>query len=124
MMNMPIDFIVRGRRGHATGALRRHALRRLSFAIRRFEHRVRHVTVRFVDLNGPRRGVDSRCTVTVDVGERGPLFVEATAASPFGAITLASLRLSEALRRYAAYAPRRRASAPTARRHVDDLLIA
>lgn len=106
---MHIEFIVRGRRSSTTEALREHVLRRLLSAVRRFEHRVRHMTVRLVDVNGPRRGVDSRCSVTVDVDDGGPVFVEATAASPFAAITLAALRLTEALRRIGGrYRARRR----------------
>jgi ribosome-associated translation inhibitor RaiA len=98
-MNMPIEFIVRGGSTDSTEALREHAIRRVSFAVRRFSHRVRHVTVRLVDLNGPRRGVDSRSTVTANLVDGGQLFVEATAAWPFAAIALAAGRLLEALRR-------------------------
>jgi ribosome-associated translation inhibitor RaiA len=98
-MDMQIEFVVRGPRSDATDALREYALRRLAFAVRRFQHRVRHVTVRLVDENGPRRGIDSRCAVTADLSDGRQLFVEATAAWPFAAITLAAGRLSEALRR-------------------------
>lgn len=98
-MDTQIDFLVRGGHSDTTDALRGYALRRLSFAVRRFKHRVRHVTVRLVDENGPRRGVDSRCSITADLAGGGQLFVEATAAWPFAAITLAAGRLSEALRR-------------------------
>ena len=100
-MDTTIEFLVRGGRSDMTEALREYAVRRLSFAVRRFTHRVRHVTVRLVDENGPRRGVDSRCAITADLADGGQLFVEATAAWPFAAITLAAGRLSEALRREA-----------------------
>jgi putative sigma-54 modulation protein len=96
---MRIEVFVRGGRSATTAALREYAHRRLSFAVRRFRHLVRHVTVRLVDVNGPRRGVDSRCFITAELLEGGQLFVEATAARPFTAITLAAGRLSEALRR-------------------------
>lgn len=98
-MEVPIEFLVRGARTENTEALREYVHRRLSFAVRRFGHRVRHATVRLVDENGPRRGVDSRCAITADLVDRRQLFVEATAAWPFAAITLAAGRLSEALRR-------------------------
>ena len=98
-MNMPIEFIVRGGSTDSTEALREHAIRRISFAVRRFGHRVRDVTVRLVDVNGPRRGVDSRSTVTANLVDGGHLFVEATAAWPFAAIAVAAARLREALRR-------------------------
>ena len=115
-MEMPIEFLVRGGRSDTTEALREYALRRLTFAVRRFTHRVRHLTVRLVDENGPRRGVDSRCSMTADLAEGGQLFVEATAAWPFAAITLAAGRLSEVLRRDAdRHAVHRAGSARTSR---------
>src|SRR5688572_31356336 len=98
-METQMEFLVRGSRSETTEVLREYAIRRLSFAVRRFRHRVRHVTVRLVDVNGPRRGVDSRCTITADLVDGRPLFAEATAAWPFAAITLAAGRLGEALRR-------------------------
>ena len=98
-MEMQIEFLVRGERSEPAETLRQYALRRLSFALRRFGHRVRGLTVRLVDVNGPRRGVDSRCAITTDLVDGGQLFVEATAAWPFAAITLAAGRLAEALRR-------------------------
>ena len=98
-MDMQIEFLVRGAETDTVEALREYARRRLSFALRRFTQRVRHLTVRFVDETGPRRGVDSRCSRTADLVEGGQLFVESTAAWPFAAITLAAGRLGEALRR-------------------------
>ena len=116
MMDLPIEFHVRGRRTDTTEALREYALRRLSFAVRRFRHRVRHVTVRLIDENGPRRGIDSRCSITVDFVDGGQRFVEATAGWPFVAITLAAGRLSDALRRDAdRHAVHRAGSAGTSR---------
>ena len=98
-MTQPIDFVIRDAEGDMAAALRAYAVHRLSFALRRFQHQVRHVTVRLVDLNGPRRGVDSRCSMMVDfVGGRS-VFVDATTAWPFASVTLAASRLSEAVRR-------------------------
>jgi ribosome hibernation promoting factor len=99
-MDLPIEIFVRGGRTDATDALHEYARHRLSFAVRRFRHHVRHLTVRLVDENGPRRGVDSRCSIAADLIDGGQLFVEATTAWPFAAITLAAGRLSEALRRH------------------------
>jgi len=98
-MDMRIDLFVRAGQSETTEALREYALHRLSFAVRRFRHRVKRVTVRLVDVNGPRGGLDSRCSISVDLVDGRPLFVEATAAWPFAAITLAAGRLGEALRR-------------------------
>jgi ribosome-associated translation inhibitor RaiA len=116
-MNIPIEFIVRGGSTEMTEALHEYALRRLSFAVRRFSHRVRHMTVRLLDENGPRRGVDSRCSVTVDLVDGRQLFVEATAAWPFAALTLAGARLGEVLRRDAGRRTGRRTGGAAAAGH-------
>jgi putative sigma-54 modulation protein len=116
-MDIPMALFLRSGGSDTTEALREYAGRRLSFAVRRFQHRIRHVTVRLLDVNGPRRGVDSRCTVTADFVDGGGLFVEATAAWPFAAITLAAGRLSEALRRDAGRHAARRGTSAGASRH-------
>jgi ribosome-associated translation inhibitor RaiA len=97
-MDMPIEFLARVGRSD-TEALREYASHRLSFVGRRFRHRVSHLTVRVVDVNGPRRGVDSRCSIAADLVDGGRLFVEASAVVPFAAIALATRRLDDALRR-------------------------
>jgi len=100
-MAVPIEFVARGSRSNPTEALRQYANHRLSFALRRFAHRVRRVTVRLVDENGPRRGVDSRCSITTELVGGRQFFVEATTAWPFAAITAAARRMAEMLRRNA-----------------------
>jgi putative sigma-54 modulation protein len=119
-MDIQTELVVRGVRRYAKEALREYALRRLSFAVRRFRHRIRRVTVRLVDVNGPRRGVDSQSSITADLVDGRQLFVAATTASPFAAITLAAGRLSEALRRDASrHTTGRVTSAAAAGRRVD-----
>jgi putative sigma-54 modulation protein len=98
-MKQLIEFSIRTGRPDTIETVRAYAARRLSFALRRFEHKIRHVTVRVVDLNGPRRGVDSRCSITADFMDGRRLFVDATTAWPFSSVTLAASRLSEAARR-------------------------
>lgn len=98
-MDLRIEVLTHGTRTDTTEALRDYAARRLSLALKRFSHRIERVTVRLVDENGPRRGVDSRCSISAELAEGGQLFVEAIAAWPFAAVTLASRRLAEALRR-------------------------
>ena len=85
-MDIPIEFFI-PRRDDTVEALREYAGRRLSFALRRFTHRVRRVTLRLIDVNGPRRGVDSRCSIAADLTDGRQIFVDATAAWPFAAIT-------------------------------------
>ena len=98
-MQQSIDFVIRTSTDDIAATLREYAARRLSFALRRFEHRVRRVKVRLIDLNGPRRGVDSRCSMTVELVHGGSIVVEATAARPFTSITRAASRVKEAVRR-------------------------
>ena len=56
-------------------ALAEHVRRRLYFALGRFEGRLRRVVVRFEDTNGPKGGIDKRCSVET-VGELGGRIVE------------------------------------------------
>ena len=79
--------------------LRAYAERRLTFALRRFHEHVRGVRLRLTDINGPKHGVDARCTVTARLANGRELFVESTTAWPFRSVTQAAGRLSEAIRR-------------------------
>ena len=98
-MHTSIQFLIRAGQVDTADALREYAERRLSFARRRFTHRIQHVMVRLVDVNGPRRGVDSRCSMTASLVDGRRIFVEASAAWPFAAITPAAHRLNESIRR-------------------------
>jgi putative sigma-54 modulation protein len=96
---MEIEMLVRAGQTETIDTLRHYAERRLSFVIRRFAHRLDRVTVRLTDTNGPRRGVDSRCSITAMMTDGRRIFVEAIAAWPFAAITRAAHRLNESIRR-------------------------
>ena len=115
-MELPIEFVIRGGRPDTVDALREYATRRLSFALRRFERRIRHITVRLVDLNGPRRGVDTRCSITVDLAGARRIFVDATTAWPFASVTRAAHRLSKAVRRELGRSAFHRDASPDIRR--------
>ena len=93
------EFVNRDNRPDMIDALRAYATRRLLFATRRFEGRIRHVMVRLADLNGPKRGVDSRCSISVDLIDGRHVFVHATTPWPFASLTKAASRLNAALRR-------------------------
>jgi putative sigma-54 modulation protein len=96
-MERPIEFFIRGARGEGVQTMREYAMRRLSFALRRVEHRIQRVVVRIVDLNGPKRGIDSRCSIAVELADGRHVFVDATTAWPFASITLAAARLGAAI---------------------------
>ena len=99
MEGLSIEFLIRAGQVDTAAALRDYVDRRLTFAVRRFAHKVQRLTVRLVDVNGPRRGVDSRCSITANLVDGRRIFVEARAAWPFAAITQAAHRLSESIRR-------------------------
>lgn len=98
-MTQAIEFFIPMDREDAGAALREYATRRLSFALRRFEDRVRHITVRFIDVNGPRRGVDSRCSMALDLVGGRRIVVEATTAWPFASVARAATRLNAVVRK-------------------------
>jgi ribosome-associated translation inhibitor RaiA len=98
-MEQPIEFVIRAGRQDTIETIREYASHRLSLALRRFESRIRRVIVRVSDLNGPRRGVDSRCSIAVDLVDGRQIFVNATTAWPFASVKRAASRLNEALRR-------------------------
>ena len=95
-----IDITFDGARPMLSGELRAHAEKRLAFALRRFQDRIRHVRLRFEDVNGPRRGVDARCLVIAQLTNGKRFVVEATTAWPTASVTEAARRLGEVLRRY------------------------
>ena len=98
-MDIPMDFLIRAGQVETTEALRKHAERKLSVALRPFRAQVHHITLRLVDVNGPKRGVDSRCSISADLITGQRLFVDATAAWPVAAIRHAASRLGDAMRR-------------------------
>jgi putative sigma-54 modulation protein len=98
-MEQPIEFLIRAGQADTVDKLREYAVHRLSFVLRRFERRVRRVTVRIADVNGPRRGVDSRCSMSLELIDGGQIFVNAISAWPFAAVSQAASRLNKVLRR-------------------------
>ena len=98
-MEVPIDFVVRSESASDPDMLRAYAERRLAFALRRFENLARYATVRFDDVNGPRRGIDSRCAITLQLRNGRRINAEAMTAWPYASVTLAAKRLNAAVRR-------------------------
>jgi len=91
-------------RGHlkATDAIRNHIDRRLRSAVGRFDHRVRAITIRLEDINGPGRGGnDKACQIeaVLHSPRRNPVVIEEVHADLYSAVTRAAERLSVAVRR-------------------------
>ncbi len=108
-VHVPIDVVVKRSSALPDETLQEYAGRRLFFALRRFEDQVRRVTLRLTDENGPRRGVDTRCVLSVALHRGEPIVVQATSAWPTAAITEAARRLNEVVRRRLARARHHRA---------------
>jgi putative sigma-54 modulation protein len=92
-------------RGHvkATEAIRRHIERRVQTAVGRLSHRVRAVTIRLDDINGPERGgSDKACQIAITLASRrrrAPVVVEEVHADLYLAVSQAAERMSHAVRR-------------------------
>ena len=78
-----------------------HGVReRFEFALGRFAGRVRSITVRLGDLNGPRGGVDKTCAVTVQLDRpRRVVVVEDVDADPMVAAGRVAARVSRSVSR-------------------------
>ena len=56
--------------------LRDHIANRLESVLSRCSDRIRHVSVRLRDINGPRGGVDKRCSIKVEMENAGAVRIE------------------------------------------------
>jgi hypothetical protein len=76
------------------------ARQRLSFAVGRFAGRVRSLTVRLSDVNGPRGGRDKHCAIAVRLaGSRRLIVIEELDADVAAAIARAADRAARAVAR-------------------------
>lgn len=78
-------------------AVEQYIERRLRFCFGRFESRIRGITVRIFDINGPRGGRDKRCRITVRLVPSDAIVVHEVNPNLFGAIDRASERAGQAL---------------------------
>jgi ribosomal subunit interface protein len=94
MLDMHVDIRWKGL--PKSEALTHHVEHRLRFALHGFQERIRTVTVRFEDINGPRRGVDKRCSIEL-TGAFGILVAEARDGDFYRAADLALSRAERAV---------------------------
>nr|WP_320132140.1 HPF/RaiA family ribosome-associated protein [uncultured Holophaga sp.] len=87
-----------------TSALRDFIRERLAGALARRADQIRSVVVRLTDLNGPKGGVDKRCTIQVDLIGQRLQFAEATHPDTYAAIIEASRKANRGLNRQLARA--------------------
>lgn len=74
---------------------------RLRAALSRFGDRIRRITVRLEDVNGPKGGVDLACRVQVDLRDRESVFIEDREATLQRLVDRVADRVSEAMARRA-----------------------
>jgi len=94
---MQIDIQARGFR--LTEGLRTQAERRVRFALGSTSGRVRSVVMRLADENGPRGGVDKRCTIRAHLTGAPPVVIEQQEADLYVAIDRAAGRVARTLSR-------------------------
>jgi ribosome-associated translation inhibitor RaiA len=94
---MKIDIKARGFR--LTEGLRTQAERRVRFALGSTSGRVRSVVIRLADENGPRGGVDKRCTIRATLAGGAPVIIEHQEADLYVAIDRAADRAARAVSR-------------------------
>lgn len=77
-----------------------HITKRLDFALRRYAGRIDHVLVRLVDLNGPKGGVDKRCSITAQLASPSEkVLVAAVDSDAYVAVSQATARLDSRISR-------------------------
>ena len=99
-----------------TGALRDYTERRLRFALTRVAGRVRLITVRFFDINGPRGGIDKRCRIRVILNGLAAVVIEDTEADLYLGVDRAVDRIGRTVMRRLARHNARPAKNPLATR--------
>jgi ribosomal subunit interface protein len=82
-----------------TAALQAHTIERLRLALAHTRHRVRHVTVRLRDLNGPRGGVDKQCGIHVAIDGVGDVVAAEKDSDLYAAIARAAERIGRGVKR-------------------------
>lgn len=71
--------------------------RRVRFALGRFDEHVKTVRVTLEDTNGPKGGIDKRCTIRVEAKDVEPVIVEERDQKFYPAITRAAERAHRAI---------------------------
>jgi len=109
---MQIDIQARGFR--LTESLRSQAERRVRFALGSASRNIRSIVMRLLDVNGPRGGVDKRCTIRANLPGALPVVIEQQEADLYLAIGRAADRAGRAV-------SRRLERASHGRRHADPI---
>lgn len=79
--------------------LKAHVERRVHFNLGRFAGKIRCLSIRLADINGPRGGLDKGCDIRVDLGLGQQLIVRERQASVQAAVAFALDRAERAVQR-------------------------
>jgi ribosomal subunit interface protein len=93
-----MNVTLRGKRVKVTEPFRAQAGRRLEMTLGRFRRRIREVTVLVEDVNGPRKGIDKRCRISIR-GHGWNVVAEARSTDERSALDLAAARAGRAAAR-------------------------
>jgi hypothetical protein len=88
---MKLEFRTRGFSANPDTA--EYATRRIRFALDRFEHHLKRITVHVTDVNGPRGGKDKRCQIVAEFYRGGETTVIETRGTVTMAVYFAVVRL-------------------------------
>jgi ribosomal subunit interface protein len=94
-----MQITIQSRSFKLTEALRNHVQTRLGFTFSRARSRVQVVNVRLSDLNGPRGGIDKRCSIKVSMDGLPDVVVEDVQADMYHAIDRATDRTARTVMR-------------------------
>ncbi len=95
---MKLRLVARGIK--LTSDLNDYVARRVHFALGRFAGKVKSVTVRLADVNGPHGGIDKCCDISVNVGLRQEVIVREQQANLHEAVAFAVERADRAVQRH------------------------
>lgn len=112
---------VRGHDLSLSDALETHTRRRLDLALGGIARYLNEVEVRIADVNGPRGGVDKRCTIKVALRRVGVVVARATGTDAYLTVDRAAERIRTVVTRRLTRRRDGRASGPGASRAVTKL---
>ena len=84
---------------HLSSELKDFVERRIYFSMGRLAGRIKSLTVRLGDTNGPRGGVDKCCDIRIDAGLRQQVIVREQQATIHAAVALAVDRAERSVQR-------------------------
>jgi putative sigma-54 modulation protein len=92
--------IIQARNFTLSDELQSHIARRLQIALGRVSEKIRRVSVRLADINGPRGGIDKHCSIQVSLTNAPDVVIEEVQPDLFAAIHRASDRLGRTVVRH------------------------